>query len=81
MKSPLAIHIAIGFASVLTAVIIVGHITQNAYAAVSSSGRSSALTGSLRGANGVTTGTGSNVGDVNPNLFCKGTGVITPICK
>jgi hypothetical protein len=84
MKLPLMIPIAIGL--VLTAVIIVGPITDNAYAAVSSRGRGRDSVGSLgqQGAlvraSGVTTGAGSNVGGVDRNLFCD-TGVITPICK
>jgi hypothetical protein len=84
MKLRLMIPIAIGL--VLTAVIIVGRITDNAYAAASSSGRGGHSVGSLGqssalgGASGVTTGAGSNVGGVDRHLFCN-MGVITPICK
>jgi hypothetical protein len=64
---------------------IPGHITQKAYAAVNSSGSSSASgeilgqSSVLGGASGVTTGAGTNVG-VDRHLFCN-TGVITPVCK
>ena len=71
MKLYIAIPIAIGLALILTAVISVGPITQEAYAAVSSSSN---------GSSGVTTGAGSNGGGVDRHLFCV-TGVITPVCK
>ena len=72
MKLRIAIPIAMGLALILTAVISAGPITQKAYAAANSSGSNGAL--------GVTTGAGSNVGGVDPHLFCN-TGVITPVCK
>jgi hypothetical protein len=81
MKLRITISMAIGLILVLTSVISVGPITQKAYAAVSPSS-SRASGGSL----GVTTGagttvqSGSNVGGVDPHLFCN-TGVMTPICK
>lgn len=59
------LRIAIGLASILTALISAETITHKGYAAGSD------------GASGVTTGAGSNV---DRNLFCK-TGVITPVCK
>jgi len=86
MKLRIAIPISVGFALVLTAVISAGPITHKTYAAISSSDSSGASGGSLGqsralgGASEVTKGAGSNVGGVNPHLFCN-TGVITPICK
>jgi hypothetical protein len=78
---------AIGLTLVLTSVISAGPITQKAYAAVSpsSSSRADGSLGQSKGL-GVTTGagttvqSGSNVGGVDPHLFCN-TGVMTPICK
>lgn len=72
MKLRIAIPIAMGLALILTVVISAGPITQKAYAAASSSGSNAA--------SGVITGAGSNLGGVDPHLFCD-TGVITPICK
>jgi hypothetical protein len=89
MKLRIAISIAIGLTLLLTSVISAGPITQKAYAAVSPSNSSHASGGSLgqsKGLGGVTTGagtavqSGSNVGGVDPHLFCN-TGVMTPICK
>ena len=88
MKLRIAISIAIGWALVLTSVITAGPITQKAYAAVSpsSSSRAGGSLGQSKGLGGVTTGagtavqSGSNVGGVDPHLFCN-TGVMTPICK
>jgi hypothetical protein len=89
MKLRITISMAIGLALVLTWVISAGPITQKAYAAASPSSSSHAPGGSLgqsKGLGGVTTGAGttvqggSNVGGVDPHLFCN-TGVMTPICK
>ena len=88
MKLRIAISIAIGLALVLTSVITVGPITQKAYAAVSLNSSSHASGGNLGqseglgGASGAGTAvqSGSNVGGVDRDLFCK-TGVINPICK
>ena len=78
---------AIGLTLVLTSVISAGPITQKAYAAVSPSRDSGGSLGQSKGLGGVTTGGagtavqgGSNVGGVDPHLFCN-TGVKTPICK
>ena len=85
MKSRITISMAIGLALVLTSVISVGPITQEAYATVSPSSSSHA-SGQSKGVGGATTGaatavqSGSNVGGVDPHLFCD-TGVETPICK
>ena len=88
MKLRITISVAIGLASVLTLVIRARPITQEAYATVSPSSSSPASGGSLGESKGlgVTTGvgttvqSGSNVGGVDPHLFCN-TGVMTPICK
>ena len=87
MKLWITISMAIGLTLVLTSVISAGPITQKAYAAVSpsSSSRAGGSLGQSKGL-GVTTGagtavqSGSNVGGVDPHLFCN-TGVMTPICK
>jgi hypothetical protein len=80
--------ISVGLALVLTSVISAEPITQKAYAPVSPSSSSRTSGGSLgqsKGLGGATTGagtavqSGSNVGGVDPHLFCD-TGVITPIC-
>jgi hypothetical protein len=80
---------AIGLTLVLTSVISAGPTTQKAYATVSPSSSSPAsggILGQSKGLGGVTTGavttvqSGSNVGGVDPHLFCN-TGVMTPICK
>ena len=76
---------AIGLTLVLTSVISAGPITQKAYATSSSSRASGGSLGESKGL-GVTTGvgttvqSGSNVGGVDPHLFCN-MGVMTPICK
>ncbi len=89
MKLWITISMAIGLTLVLTSVISAGPITQKAYAAVSPSSSSRDSGGNLgqsKGLGGVTTGagtaiqSGSNVGGVDPHLFCN-TGVMTPICK
>jgi hypothetical protein len=88
MKIRIAISIAIGLALVLTSVIIAGPITQKAYASVGPNSSSRASGGNLGqskglgGASGAGTAaqSGSNVGGVDRDLFCK-TGVITPICN
>ncbi|MGA9150706.1 MAG: hypothetical protein WBZ36_09015, partial [Candidatus Nitrosopolaris sp.] len=85
MKLRIKISMAIGLTLVLTSVIIAGPITQKAYA-TSSSHDSGGNLGQSKGLGGVTTGagtavqSGSNVGGVDPHLFCN-TGVLTPICK
>ena len=82
MKLRITISMAIGLTLVLTSVISAGPITQKAYATNSSSRVSDGSSGQSKGLGGAGTGvqSGSNVGGVDPHLFCK-TGVITPICK
>jgi hypothetical protein len=85
MKLRIKISMAIGLTLVLTSVIIAGPITQKAYAAISPSSSSHVSGGILGqskglGGAGTTVQSGSNVGGVDPHLFCN-TGVKTPICK
>ncbi|MGA9153395.1 MAG: hypothetical protein WBZ36_22685, partial [Candidatus Nitrosopolaris sp.] len=88
MKLRITISMAISLTLVLSSIISAGPITQKTYATVeknpsSSSRASGGSLGQSKGLGGPATGAGtavqggSNVGGVDPHLFCN-TGVMTP---